>query len=59
MKTFLIKEIRENEKGEQFVVESKIQARSLAELIASLKKYDINPLWDNNYRVTEVRDGFV
>lgn len=57
MKTFLIKEIRENEKGEQFVVETRIQSSSLTELIASMKKYSINPFWDTGYRITEVKNG--
>jgi hypothetical protein len=55
MKTFLIKTVQENE-GVQRVQETKVSAGSLAELIACLKKYNINPLWDTNNRIREIRD---
>ena len=63
MKTFLITELRENEKGETFEVKTKIACHSLYDLIHYLKA---NPkiLWngqgaikeDGKTRVTKYRD---
>lgn len=52
-KTFIVKELRTNEKGEQFVVESKISAESQASLLKFLKNHKPNLLWDGKCAIRE------
>ena len=54
-KTFLFKEMRQNERGEYFEVETKIQSESLSALIRYLKS---NPkiIWKKNFTIKEIKE---
>lgn len=51
MKTFLIKTVEQGK-----VKEIKVTAMSFSHLVAALKKYKINPLWDRKIQIKEERD---
>lgn len=52
-KTFIVKEVRKNEKGQEFVVESKISAESQKALLKFLKEHKPNLLWDGTCAIKE------
>ncbi len=52
MRTFIITEVRENEKGQAFEVKSKVQFQSLERLLEHLKG-NKNLLWGGNYKIRE------
>ncbi len=52
MRTYIIKELRKNEKGETFEVETKMECPSLKALIQTLETKP-NIVWGNNYAIKE------
>lgn len=52
MKTFIIKELRRNEKGEAFEVKTKVQFRSIGDAIKYLEDNPVT-LWNGKYAIEE------
>lgn len=55
MKWFLVTEIRQTEKGEHFVVETKVLSKNMATLKNLLDNDRSDTIVDKNYRVKEIK----